>query len=256
MKLKTIGILIGLSVAFFCISDTKANAYERQIRFSGYDWDVRHNDVLQGPGPNYFSDSQSNVWVDSSGKLHMKLTYRDGSWYGAEVINREVLGYGKYTFYLDAKLDELDPNVVFGLFTYDTESPDAQKKGYREIDIEFAKWADEHYPNTQYTIWSSETKRQFHAFNSSMPQGTYSTHSFNWQPKKVEFESLGGHYAQAPNQNFIWQRWNYQSKLVPDEGKAKIHMNLWLFNGDAPTNNSEVEVIISKFTFDPYKSRN
>lgn len=252
MKLKVIVLLIELLLLSFVGGEFEVLPYDRSIKFSGYEWEIRNNDVLEGPGPNYFSDSFSNVWVDSLGRLHMKLTSRDGKWYGAEVINKQTLGYGKYTFYIEAQLEQLDSNVVLGLFTYDTESSDAYKKAYREIDIEFAKWGNEYYPNTQYTIWSSETNKNSHTFNSLMPDGTWSTHSFNWQPKQIAFESLGGHFAQAPNNDFIWQRWNYKNNRVPDEGLAKIHMNLWLFNGDAPKNNQEVEVIISKFIFEPY----
>lgn len=252
MKLKTIVVGIGILLMSLCMMDTKAEAYERQINFGGYEWEVRNNNELQGPGPNYFSDSTSNVWVDTSGQLHLKLTYKNGKWYGAEIINKKALGYGKYTFFVNSQLDELDPNVVLGLFTYDSESPDALKKGYREIDIEFAKWGDPTYPNTQYTTWSKETTRDFHAFNVSLPDGTYSTHSFNWQPKKIDFESFGGHYLEAPSNDFVWQRWNVKGKKIPDEGMAKVHMNLWLFNGYAPTDDKEVEVIIRDFKFTPY----
>ena len=37
----------------------------RIIRFSGYDWIVyTTGDMKGGPGPNYFSDSEENVWID------------------------------------------------------------------------------------------------------------------------------------------------------------------------------------------------
>jgi hypothetical protein len=58
-----------------------------------------------GPGPNVFSDSASNVWVDGSGRLHLKLTYSKGRWRCAEVINTQSLGRGRYTFELDSPND-------------------------------------------------------------------------------------------------------------------------------------------------------
>lgn len=252
MKSKVLTLLTGLLLVSSMVGELVVYPYERSVNFSGYEWEVRKNDVLEGPGPNYFSDSSSNVWVDSMGRLHMKLTYRDGKWYGAEVINKQNLGYGKYTFYVESQLDQLDSNVVLGLFTYDIESPDAYQRAYREIDIEFAKWGNDFYPNSQYTIWHSDWDYTSHTFNSLMPYGSWSTHSFNWQPGRIDFESLGGHYAEAPSDDFVWQRWNYENERVPDEGLAKIHMNLWLFNGQPPKNNQEVEVIISRFTFEPY----
>src|SRR5574341_1745935 len=41
--------------------------YPRQISFSGYMWNVKKSNGRVGPGPNYFSDSTQNVWVDLSG---------------------------------------------------------------------------------------------------------------------------------------------------------------------------------------------
>ena len=36
----------------------------RWISFSGYDWWPKTSTDLVGPGPNYFSDSTNNVWLD------------------------------------------------------------------------------------------------------------------------------------------------------------------------------------------------
>ena len=38
---------------------------------------------------------------------------------------------------------------------------------------------------------------------------------------------------------------------VPQTGDENIRLNLWLFNGNAPTNSSEVEFIIKSFQFVP-----
>ncbi|MGM9923357.1 MAG: hypothetical protein ACI35R_03765 [Bacillus sp. (in: firmicutes)] len=270
MKVKRMGLILGILLGSLYFTEKKTMAYEKKIHFSGYEWEVRNNEYLEGPGPNYFSDSDSSVWVDSEGQLHLKLRYQDGKWYGVEVINTKALGYGKYTFYVDHKVDALDPNVILGLFTYDTDSPDASLKAHREIDIEFAEWGNSSYPNSQYTIWGRDayrefrrfneldlssadgTWKEFHVFDISMPPGTWSTHSFHWKPQKLHFESLGGHYPEAPSEDFVWQRWDFISEKVPDEGLAKVHMNLWLFEGDAPTDGAEVEVVISSFTFTPY----
>jgi hypothetical protein len=35
------------------------------VYFSGINWNVRTNNMAQGPGPNYFSNSSNNVWVDA-----------------------------------------------------------------------------------------------------------------------------------------------------------------------------------------------
>jgi hypothetical protein len=46
----------------------------RMLQFSGRNWYVRQNSVLQQPGPNYFNDSSASVWVDANSYLHLKIT--------------------------------------------------------------------------------------------------------------------------------------------------------------------------------------
>src|SRR5215471_13338528 len=42
--------------------------FRRSIQFSGYEWRVRSASDLEGPGPNYFSNAEDNVWVDADGR--------------------------------------------------------------------------------------------------------------------------------------------------------------------------------------------
>ena len=45
------------------------------LQFSGISWRVKSSGVgKMGPGPNYFSDSTKNVYVDNQGYLHLKIT--------------------------------------------------------------------------------------------------------------------------------------------------------------------------------------
>jgi len=67
----------------------------RTIIFSGYKWKVKSSESKAGPGPNYFSDKEEDVWVDNEGKLHLKITKKDGKWYCTEVISDSSFGYGK-----------------------------------------------------------------------------------------------------------------------------------------------------------------
>ena len=95
----------------------------RIINFSGYEWIVRtSDDAKQGPGPNLFSDSEDNVWVDNEGRLHLKIVQKGGHWYCAGVTLRLSQGYKKYVFYVASRVDQLDENVVGGLFTYKNDN--------------------------------------------------------------------------------------------------------------------------------------
>ncbi len=49
------------------------------ITWSGYEWTVRSSrGATQGPGPNIFSDSRDNVFVDAKGDLHLRITQARG----------------------------------------------------------------------------------------------------------------------------------------------------------------------------------
>lgn len=100
------------------VTDAEAACpYSRTLTFAGHNWCVKAAKSQVGPGPNYFSDSTNNVWLDNMGRLHLKI-YRSGSrWYCAEVVSEESFGYGTYRFYIDSPVDKLDPNIIFGLFT-------------------------------------------------------------------------------------------------------------------------------------------
>src|SRR6266568_3108242 len=105
----------------------------RTIEFSGNQWVVKDGgEERRGPGPNYFSSSPENVWVDSQGQLHLKITNRNNRWYCAEVSLEKPLGYGTYEFFVNGRFDQLDPHVVDGLFLYEDDA--------HEIDIEFGRW--------------------------------------------------------------------------------------------------------------------
>jgi hypothetical protein len=129
---RLIGCVLALLIAAFPSSPAKT------IRFAGYEWIVKSG-INRGPGPNNWNEN--NVWVDQGGYLHLKLTKQGNRWYGAEVLSRDRLGFGRYQFWIVGRVDRLDPNVVFGLFNYPT--PDVGPDGTNEIDIEFASGASQ-----------------------------------------------------------------------------------------------------------------
>ncbi len=104
---------------------------DRVVSFSGYQWRVKTaEDFKAGPGPNYFSDGDQDVWVDASG-LHLTTVQRAAKWFCTEVVLRESLGYGTYEFRLSSRLDDMDYRAVFGGFVYESDT--------REIDIELSR---------------------------------------------------------------------------------------------------------------------
>jgi hypothetical protein len=232
--------LFETSVAYTYVERTR-----RTLRFSGYDWNVKYSDDIRvGPGPNYFSDAGADVWVDENDRLHLKIADRDGKWYATEVFTQAPLGYGKYVFYLASRMDQLDKNVVLGLFAWETVSP----PGYhnREIDIEFAKWGVEGGNNAQYVVQPCGP----HRFPLGL-SGADSTHGFDWQPDRVYFQSIQGHRAFPVPEADATESWVYDGSCIPPEGIGNARINLWLTGGNAPSDGEEVKVVIERFEFLP-----
>jgi hypothetical protein len=220
----------------------------RTLSFSGYLWRVKASQTPVGPGPNYFSDSDCNVWLDAQGRLHLKITRTGGVWQCAEVICTRSLGYGTYRFYLASEVHALDPRVVLGLFTW-SDNPEF---GYREIDIEFARFQGASGPNAFYTIRPHNPNPPQHAFYW-VPNTPRSVHLFRWEPTKLYFRSVRGHRPEPSSASAIVAEWTYTGSRVPPAGDETPRINLWLTDGQPPTNGREVEVIIARFEFLPLR---
>ena len=210
----------------------------RIINFSGYEWIVRTtDDGKQGPGPNYFSDSEDNVWVDAQGRLHLKVVERDGNWYCSGVILRQSFGFKKYVFYVGSRVDNLDDNIVGGLFTHITDD--------EEIDIEFSRWSDSENQNSQFAVQPSFKAGNKKRYDMDL-ETNKSTHFFDWKPERIEFASYQGHTL-TPETDAIINTWKYAGESTPPHTNERVKINLWLFRGASPTNGTGGEMIIDRF---------
>jgi hypothetical protein len=212
-----------------------------EIQFGGYTWSVRSG--RGGPGPNVWE--KTNVWLDASTNLHLKISQHDGKWSCAEITMQKRLGFGRYQFQTIGRLDRLDDNVVLGLFSYPTG--DVGPDGTHEIDIEFARWGQSTNPIDNFSVCPVEKglKQVTKSFPFSLT-GDQTTHRFTWSRSQIHFQSLDGHTELA--------QWIYN----PPEPARRIsqqlmpvHINLWLFRGLPPKDGLEVEVIIRDFKFTP-----
>ena len=218
--------------AGFAVERTRL-LHDRTTEFSGHTWRVEWNAVRHGPGPNYFSDSRANVWVDNSGRLHLRLTRANGRWYAAAVISREYFGHGRYLFKLDSPVYALDPQVVLGLFTWNNHPIDHD----REIDIEFARFGNAKIPtNGDFAVQPSYLSRHLKRF--VQPAVSPSTHWFDWRRGSVTFGSSSAHPSS----------WRYGGPDVPPPS-AQVRINLWLYHGIPPKNGKPVEIVIKHFAF-------
>jgi len=203
--------------------------------FSGYPWRVKSAlDVPVVGGPNYYSDTPENVFLDAQGRLHLKITERNGKWYSAELVGQKHFGYGAYNFYIDSPLDDLDPNVVFGVFVWGSDPAFA----HRELDIEYSVWSSKTRPNAQFVIQPG------HAFYFSQPGGYEKTlQSFRWTPSQVSFQSASLAGETLAGHTF--------TENVPTPLDETVRIILWQFQGQAPNRRLPVEVIVNRFEFVP-----
>jgi len=87
----------------------------------------------------------------------------------------------------------------------------------------------------------------------AVPAGlTNSTHSFTWETNRVSYQALRDSYSPNPAPTNVISTWVFNNVGdVPQTGDENIRINLWLFNGNAPTDSGEVEFIIKSFQFVP-----
>ena len=210
---------------------------EDTIQWAGYRWRVVN--AHSQPGPTHFSSR--NAWVDENGFLHLRLSRINGVWYGAyvQMIGARP-GFGRYEWEVEGNLGALDHHVVLGLFNY------AGPSGRNEIDIEFAKWGIANNPSLWYTVWpAAATSQTYHAARPSLPSGV-STHRFEWRSNRVVFESRRG--------GAIVAQWVFAPSdpgaRIPQQGMP-VAMNLWTYQGVAPSNGRNVEIVIRSFRYTP-----
>lgn len=234
-------------LVLLALAATGLNAAET-LQFSGYEWTVKEG--LKGPGPNNFAPR--NVFVDAQGRLHLKLTFRDGKWFAAEVVSTRRFGFGRYQWQIVGRPDLFDDNVVLGLFNYPT--PDVGADGTNEIDMEFARWGKPENAIGNYSVHPPQKKAPAggHQYPLKLA-GDYTTHRFAWTSWSVALQSLFGHRQPGDTTGEI-THYVFQPpepvRSIP-QLPMSIRMNLWLFRGWPPKNGQEVEIVIRSFQFAP-----
>ena len=117
------------------------------VAFAERSWNVRGG--FGGPGPNTFSNLDSMVVVDASGRLHLRVAKVDRTWCSTEVSLPTSLGYGTYEFTFASRVDQIDLNLVAAAFLYADDS--------HEYDIEFGRFKVPTAPNVDFDVQPWQT---------------------------------------------------------------------------------------------------
>jgi hypothetical protein len=213
---------------------TRQRPEPRTVEFSGQNWRVKAGRRV-GPGPNDFSDSKENVWLDEKNRLHLAITKADGRWQCAEIVASQSLGYGEYRWVVSGDLPTLDRSVVLGLFTYETNE--------KEIDFELSRWGISEKPNAQLVVQPYTAKDSMHRFDTG--KAKVLTCSLVWEKDVVRGRCWEGEdTTKEPIAD-----WKYTGRRIPPPGKERTRANLWLFEGRSPASGNRQEVIIHSFEF-------
>ena len=79
------------------------------------------------------------------------------------------------------------------------------------------------------------------------PTVTNSTHVFVWDTDRVTFQTYAGHSTNAADLIHEWTSTN----AIPVPGDDTVRLNLYLADGKAPVSGQPVEVVISRFEWQP-----
>jgi hypothetical protein len=238
---------VGLSAAAILGAGLATSAEAaKPISFGGYTWTVRPNgDGL--PGPSHWR--AANAFLDTDGALHLKLTHKGKTWYSVELQTVESLGFGTYQFWVDTRVDNFDPNVVFAMFNYPVDS---SLDGTNEIDMEFGKWGDPKAHALDYVVYPAKAGKSASGWDFKVKDtSAENTHRFTWTPTGVKLESLAGHQNGTTGRYAIWSFKPDKPKTLVPQKPMPVHINLWLSGGAAPTDGKDVEVVIRRFDFTP-----
>ncbi len=234
--------------------------YGRNVEFAGYNWGIKESGGATGPGQNRFSARPEDIFVDSEGALHLTINNSDGSWTSTEAVLTENLGYGTYAFKTNSEVDKLDPNAVFGAFTWDFYGDDlVEIPGwpFREIDFEDSRWGDASDPNTSQTVIQPPGAGRLERYALPDLSGDARlTRFFTWAPGYVEWVTLLGDHdptnfpeSAVINRRILVDQGDFLT-AVPTPSNENFRFNLWLFGGP-PSDGQRIEVVITDFQFIP-----
>ena len=237
-----------LPAALYANAVDSAFSDRHMLNFAGRKWFIkRYESTTAGPGPNYFSGDSNDVFTDANGDLHLRISQRNGRWYSTEVISYDGFGYGAFTFNLAGQATAIPNNAILGMFLWDDVAHAQELNKYHEIDFELSRWGNSTYANFQNVVqpdpYVDSAGGNRHRFELNTQQS--SIHRFLWSQSSIDFRSAYGN--SFPQDTAQWvSHWAYTGTRNPlSTGSTRIHLNLWLMNGVAPSTGAGSEIVLT-----------
>ncbi|GCD77690.1 hypothetical protein JCM31826_11720 [Thermaurantimonas aggregans] len=199
------------------------------IHWAGYEWQVKIKELLAGPGPNYFGLHAENVLITKSNALQLTVAPVSDSWSCAELFTTQLLRNGLYLFEIEGSVRYLYPQLVAGMFTYN----EARDHHYNESDVEISQWGDVSNLNAQFAHYAVNEEPEVHRFALSE---TSRVHTFILHKTRGEVAFYYLDRKFSPKIPPIQQVRAFQrfSNITHQPDYFRVHINLWLFRGQAP----------------------
>ncbi|MCP4144481.1 MAG: T9SS type A sorting domain-containing protein [bacterium] len=225
----------------------------RTIAFGGYNWRVKGPGYF-GPGNNYFSDSETSIWIDQQDRLHLTLKNAGSTWLCSEVVNEDALGYGDYILTTSGQIHLLDPAAVLGVFLWEYgpcwDDSYTWWNAYNEVDIEFSRWGNAQNGICQFVVQPWDFPGNIIRFDTTFGEDELVSSAMRWSPDKIEFRIWRGDANQESQSNLI-QSWTYTGPHIARPEQPRIHLNLWKLSSN-PVDIQEV--IFDDFVFVPLEN--
>ena len=210
---------------------------EKPIVFNGLEWKVRTIPGDYGAKTNEYSSS--NVSVDDSGALHLRLSRNAHGWVCSELHSVRSFGYGTYVLDI-SDVAHLEPAVMFSTFTFLERPVDGN---HRELAVHLTRRGVASNTNAEFTIQPAFVPTNFYHFE--VPGGPLKI-VLNWHPDEADFSVSRDHVDTKPQ--MTW--WLFKTG-VPRSDDTHLYINLCNY-GYAPTPPThDAEVVVKTFEFYP-----
>ena len=253
---KTIHVMAILSAAVLLSSASCADGSAAATTAKGFLWMGRQWNVTTGGMAGVAKGDPSNVSIDSSGYLHLRITNNGGVFTAAELFSQDNLGFGTYQWQIQGSIDSMDPATVLGLFPYGPKAG-IGKDGENELDIEFSKWGNTVCSgncNADFTFYPVTGNLSLgptdNNFRVNLNGRTLTTARLVWTSTSVTGTVMSGLQPMGTTANVL-HSWTFSpgdfAARIPQQ-PLPVGMNLWCFK-TTPAGNQEV--VIQDFQFLP-----
>lgn len=209
----------------------------RVLTWSGETWLVEASSQ-NGPEKVPLSNACGAVYVDSKGRLHLKITKINGVWRSVELESLSAVSYGTYRITVATPTADFDPWTVLGLFVFRPGS----KPYTHEIDIE-----DSRFPNllrapnnAQFAVQPYRARNHEHGYQLKKSYARI-IQQFSWHPGRASFSTR----LATTSPSRLIARWHFRGADVPVANGMRLYLNLWTNQGKPPLHGTHTAVIDS-----------